>query len=370
MQVSNNGNFSGVPWEPYATTKDWALEPGGGLQTVYARFTDSYGNISAVYQDSINVFNTPAGRNVTVADALSGATITFDEVLGAGMTSIVVGTGSPDPPAGFLLGDPPVYLEIATTASTSGPIQVCLNYQEGSFVDETAIRMFHHHTGAWSEVASLTIDTTVNRACGSVAGLSSFALLVRDTVPPVVTAPPDCTVIAREVGTAVNIGAAAATDNLAVLSLVSNAPALFPVGTTVVTWTATDTAGNTGTAAQKITVVYCFEGFLPPVSLDKPHSLGSTVPVKFGLSFADGASASGATARLTLKKLTDNQPVGDPIAAESTSGADTGNLFRYDPTGKHYIFNLSTRGLSKGNWEIAVSLDDGTRHTVRVALKN
>ena len=37
-------------------------------------------------------------------------------------------------------------------------------------------------------------------------------------------------------------------------SITNNAPALFPIGVTTVTWTATDASGNTATATQTVTV--------------------------------------------------------------------------------------------------------------------
>jgi hypothetical protein len=45
------------------------------------------------------------------------------------------------------------------------------------------------------------------------------------------------------------------TDNLGVASLVHDAPERFPVGETLVTWTAMDVGGNTATAAQRVTVI-------------------------------------------------------------------------------------------------------------------
>ena len=76
--------------------------------------------------------------------------------------------------------------------------------------------------------------------------------------------------------------------------------------------------------------------------------LGSTVPVKFQLTDANGAYISTAAATIALQKYSGEEPVGDPLDATSTSGADTGSLFRYDGTASQYIYNLSTEALSKG----------------------
>ena len=45
------------------------------------------------------------------------------------------------------------------------------------------------------------------------------------------------------------------TDNCGVASITSNAPSCFPVGTTTVTWTATDIHGNVSTCSQTVTVL-------------------------------------------------------------------------------------------------------------------
>jgi hypothetical protein len=54
----------------------------------------------------------------------------------------------------------------------------------------------------------------------------------------------------------VDLGQAAATDDCAGTPTITNdSPGYFYVGTTVVTWKATDVAGNSSTATQKVTVV-------------------------------------------------------------------------------------------------------------------
>ncbi len=76
-----------------------------------------------------------------------------------------------------------------------------------------------------------------------------------DTEPPVVTPPPDVTAVSTGSLTPVNIGTATATDNIGVVSLTNDAPAGgYPLGTTIVTWTALDAAANAGTATQQVIV--------------------------------------------------------------------------------------------------------------------
>ncbi|MGI0008333.1 MAG: HYR domain-containing protein [Nitrosopumilaceae archaeon] len=78
--------------------------------------------------------------------------------------------------------------------------------------------------------------------------------LPNDKTNPVITAPSDITVEANGILSTISIGQATATDASGIASLVNNAPAKFPLGATVVTWTATDAAGNVAKATQTVTV--------------------------------------------------------------------------------------------------------------------
>ncbi|MBI3639907.1 MAG: HYR domain-containing protein [Thaumarchaeota archaeon] len=76
-----------------------------------------------------------------------------------------------------------------------------------------------------------------------------------DKTPPTITASADMTVQASGMLTSVSIGQATATDDTSVTSITNDAPSKFPLGTTMVTWTATDSGGNMAKAVQKITVI-------------------------------------------------------------------------------------------------------------------
>ncbi|MGB9911096.1 MAG: LamG-like jellyroll fold domain-containing protein, partial [Microgenomates group bacterium] len=53
MIISENSDFSGSSWESYTTSKVFSLSSSEGSKTVYVKFKDNAGNISAVFSDSI-----------------------------------------------------------------------------------------------------------------------------------------------------------------------------------------------------------------------------------------------------------------------------------------------------------------------------
>jgi hypothetical protein len=81
-------------------------------------------------------------------------------------------------------------------------------------------------------------------------------VVVTDNESPVITTPASLTVnnTNGKCGADLVLTAPGVSDNCGVASITSNAPAFFPTGNTVVTWTATDNNGNRSTATQTITV--------------------------------------------------------------------------------------------------------------------
>lgn len=82
---------------------------------------------------------------------------------------------------------------------------------------------------------------------------------VVDSTLPLVFAPPDLSLVVdfnscTRDSANVDLGAPVSSDNCSLASLTNNKPASFPIGTTVVTWTATDGSGNVATATQNVTV--------------------------------------------------------------------------------------------------------------------
>jgi len=128
-------------------------------------------------------------------------------------------------------------------------------------------------TYSWKDENGIEVGTeatvTLSRGLGAFvftltvadpAGLTSedaVSITIRDTTPPLLTAPPDVTVPESDpLGQAVDLGQPTVSDNHDTsLTVSNNAPGLFVLGTTTVTWTASDVSGNTSTAQQTVTVV-------------------------------------------------------------------------------------------------------------------
>jgi legume-like lectin family protein/K319-like protein/MBG domain-containing protein len=128
-----------------------------------------------------------------------------------------------------------------------------------------------------------------------------------------------------------------------------------------------DAASN---ASATIEIVHSWSGALPPINQDGSSifKLGSTIPVKFRL-VGPSAAFAGLPARIFLAKLSDGI-MGTWEAASSTSNGDSGNTFRFDAVAGQYIFNLSTRGLTTGTYQLRIDLDDGNQaHTVQISLR-
>ena len=75
-----------------------------------------------------------------------------------------------------------------------------------------------------------------------------------DTIPPLIAAPEDIILEAQNpIGEQVVLGTASASDVVGISEITNDAPEIFPFGTTIVTWTATDISGNSN-SVQTVTV--------------------------------------------------------------------------------------------------------------------
>src|SRR5690606_1459958 len=102
-----------------------------------------------------------------------------------------------------------------------------------------------------SPIRPLTVSTLF-----PFTSLVQSTVIVEDTTAPTITAPAAVTVSADANCEASNValGTPVTADNCSVASVTNDAPATFPLGSTIVTWTVTDGAGLTATAEQTVIV--------------------------------------------------------------------------------------------------------------------
>ncbi len=206
-----------------------------------------------------------------------------------------------------------------------------------------------------------------------------------DTEDPVVTAPGDIDVNtdAGQPTAVVTFADATATDNVGVETLVQTAGpssgSKFLIGLTVVTWTATDAAGNPATGSTNITVTdkaeFAFIGFLPPVEnlpALNPVKGGRAVPVKWQIPDGNGGYISDLSVVASMQFA--------PVACGSQDTSQTLDLtdvettgktrLRYDSTDEQFVLNWKTSKGMKGKcFFFVLDLTDGTSHFAGFRVK-
>jgi gliding motility-associated-like protein len=122
--------------------------------------------------------------------------------------------------------------------------------------DNCSIASVTNNAPALFPIGTTTVTWTVTDGSGNTSTATQLVNVV-DQIAPVATAPANITVNANNFcdATGVNLGTPNATDNCTIATITNNAPASFPIGTTVVTWTITDLTGNFTTVTQNVTVV-------------------------------------------------------------------------------------------------------------------
>lgn len=118
-------------------------------------------------------------------------------------------------------------------------------------------------------------------------------------------------------------------------------------------------------------VTYAFEGFniSPDGSEIRTFERGKDLPIVFTLARKDGKPADDMRAELLLQRVIGEKPGGEKIVPTAAGGDTDGNLFRFDPEKKQYVYELATGDLDPGIWKLIVLLDDGSRQTTWISIK-
>ena len=201
-------------------------------------------------------------------------TVTFTASAGFTADTAINFTGAPAAGNTFSGASVPVNLKVVVVPDTAAPVvtapadvttvatgattPVALGAATANDVVDGALTPTADNTGPFP-VGATTVTWTATDAAGNMGTDTQIVTITAapDTTPPVVTPGADITVTS----TTANLPAAAAISATATdavdgaLTPTASNSGPFPAGTTTVVWTATDAAGNAGTANQVVTVI-------------------------------------------------------------------------------------------------------------------
>lgn len=295
-----------------------ALSAGGGAIVAWSSQTEPFsGPIMAQRYDPIAGWSSPVqlggGRTPSLAADACGNVV----AVWASSTSIMAATYTTSASGAVPKVIPPPDITVEATGTLT-PVNLG---QAQAFDDlDGALTATPDKTGPFALGGQYILWKATNSRGGTGTALQT--VVVQDTTPPKLTAPPAIALDVSDpnnVPAAVNLGTPVATDLFAPVAIANDAPALFPLGTTKVTWTATDPSGNKTTATQMVTVRYVGGLY---VHIDDPALNASVAGGLLGVSGTLRAPPNtGVTVNGTVAEV-----VGDKFYAGNISLAPNNQL--------------------------------------------
>jgi gliding motility-associated-like protein len=226
--------------------------------------------------------------------------------------------------------------------------------------DNCQVESIENDAPAVYPIGETTVTWTVTDASGNTAYCEQIITVI-DEEPPTITCPEDI-IVNNDAGECFaivsDIGHPLTSDNDAVASIVNDALANYPVGTTTVTWTVTDASGNQTSCEQLITVIdneaptiICpadITSCLPSVSLPYPE-VADNCGIESVINNAPAEFTIGETTTVTwtVTDIHGNSSTCDQLV--TISSLELANL---------EVENLSCYGLSDGS--ITLEITGGT----------
>ena len=256
-----------------------------GSTTVTWTAVDTSGNISTGTQ-IVTIVDTTMPEIIAPSDVTVEATGTSNTVVEIGQATIYdiiqVESVTSDSPDTFPLGETVITwtatdssgnsataTQTVTVVDTTAPSVTAPDSieVEATSVDNT-VEIGNPVYDDLVEIISVTSDSPDTFSLGETvitwtatdssgnSATATQAVTVVDTTAPSVTAPDSITIEASGAeGNLADIGLGSGSDTVEIISVTSDSPDTFPLGETVITWTATDSSGNSATATQTVTVV-------------------------------------------------------------------------------------------------------------------
>jgi hypothetical protein len=226
-------------------------------------------------------------------------------------------------------------------------------------------------SGSLFPIGTTTVNCSATDSHGNSAS-GSFTVTVVDTTPPTLTLPSGMIVPALNASGALVSFTASANDQVDGPVPVTCSPGsglMFPIGTTAVNCSATDSHGNNARGNFIVSVQYAIGNcngvpghqILQPINTDgsSVFQAGSTVPAKFRVCGTDGVSIGTPGVVSSFRLINVDEAV---LSTTPDDAFRSGN--------GQWIFNINTKNLSADNTYVyLIALNDGSFITFQFDLK-
>ncbi|MEC9087545.1 MAG: HYR domain-containing protein, partial [Thermoproteota archaeon] len=143
------------------------------------------------------------------------------------------------------------------TSNATSKLNNIVELEQISVIDSISTVQITNNAPSYYEFGETIVTWTATDSSGNSASATQTITVV-DTTAPVITTPQNIIVDAVNTETLLEIGLATIDDIIDDSPIITNdAPTVFPLGETIVTWTATDKFGNTSSSLQTISVQTC-----------------------------------------------------------------------------------------------------------------
>jgi len=212
---------------------------------------------------------------------------------------------------------PPADLMIEATGSLTS-----VELGEAIAMDENGIQLLVNNAPTLFPLGSSTIIwTAIDNSGNSASAIQQISIV--DTTPPIIHSVPNITAEAVvPYDNIIELQEPSADDLLGVISITNDAPEFFPVGDTIVTWTATDVGGNTASIEQKITVV---DTIFPTLQVPADVVIEATSLDQNEVNLGEATSTDNGEINSITNDAPEFFPIGETIVTWTT--IDSSNNF-------------------------------------------
>jgi hypothetical protein len=210
-------------------------------------------------------------------------------------------------------------------------------------------------------LGTYTVSYDVSDSSGNAAITVTRTVHVIDSTPPIISGLEDITTIATSAsGATVSYTPTAndAVDGTVPVICKPASPHLFPITTTTVTCTASDSLGNTATGTFKVKVTVTFgEGFKKPIENGNVYNVvkgGATVPMKFSIFGTTEITDTSVIHSLKYRAVGCEASLPMEDIETTVTG---GTTLRYE--GGQFIYNWKTPS-TPGCYQLTMYINDGT----------